>query len=173
MTWRRVLIVTPILAVALAGCGNSPVFKEESFNPKSPYQYRAPAEVDKVCEAARLALLSQGYTVKEAAVNQLSATKAFQPESDIHAVIEFNVSCAVTREGSMLYANALERRFKLKKQSNSAGVSVPSVGSISLPWGSTTDSLTMVSAETISDADFYKRFYDLVARQLGLKPMAK
>ena len=92
MTWRRVLIVTPILAVALAGCGNSPVFKEESFNPKSPYQYRAPAEVDKVCEAARLALLSQGYTVKEAAVNQLSATKAFQPESDIHAVIEFNVS---------------------------------------------------------------------------------
>jgi hypothetical protein len=167
------LIVAPILAVALAGCGSSPVYREESFNPKSPYQYRVPVEVDEVCEAARLALLSQGYTVQETAADQLFATKAFQPDEDIHAVIEFNVSCAVTRQGSMLYANALEKRFKLKKQSSSAGISVPSVGSISLPWGSTTDSLTMVSAETISDPDFYRRYYDLVAGQLGLKPKDK
>jgi hypothetical protein len=173
MTWCRILIAVPVLAAALAGCGSSPVYREESFNPKSPYQYRVSAEVDEVCEAARLALLSQGYTVQVAADNQLTATKAFQPDNDIHAVIEFNVSCAVTHEGTTLYANALEKRFKLKKQSSSAGISVPSVGSISLPWGSTTDSLTMVSAETVSDPDFYKRYYDLVAGQLGLKPKAK
>lgn len=50
---------------------------------------------------------------------------------------------------------------------------MPSVGSISLPWGGSTESLVMVSAKTISDPDFYKRYYDLVGNELGLKPKAK
>jgi hypothetical protein len=69
----------------------------------------------------------------------------------------------------MLYANALEKRYDLKKNSTSAGISVPTLGSINLPWGSSTDSLVMVSSQTISDPDFYKRFYDLVDKQLGIE----
>lgn len=163
-----------VLATAtLAACGSSPVYEDESFNPKSPYQYPVPVEAGKACEAARLALLSNGYEVQVAVPEQLKASKAFQPDSDTHAVIEFNVACAVTREGTMIYANALEKRFQLKKSSQSAGLSVPSVGSISMPWGSTTESLVLVSSKTISDPDFYKRFYSLVGRELGLAPKTK
>ena len=157
----------------MVACGSSPVYEHESFDPKSPCQYRAPSEPGKVCEAARLAPLSNGYETQVVSAEQLKAGKAFQPDSDTHAVIEFNVSCAVTREGTTLYAKALEKRYQLKRSSQSAGLSVSSVGSISLPWGSTTESLVLVPSRTISDPCFYRRFYDLVGRELGLNPKAK
>jgi hypothetical protein len=175
MVWRPILTLYLLVAATagLVACGSAPVYEGESFNPKSPYQYRVPAEVERVSEAARLALLSQGYETQQIAANQLKASKAFQPDEDTHAMIEFNVSCALTREGTILYANALEKRYELKKHSQSAGISVPSIGSITLPWGSSDESLVMVSAKTIDDPDFYKRFYDLVDRELGIKPGAK
>lgn len=162
-----------LAALAVAGCGSSPVYEEEAFNSKTPYQYRIAAEPDKVCEAARLALLSQGYVTQESGSNQLKGSKAFQPDSDEHAVLEFNVACAMTPEGTVLYANAVEKRFELKKSSQSAGLSLPAVGSITLPWGGSSESLVLVSAQTISDPEFYKRFYGLVGKELGLASKAK
>lgn len=122
MRWNRIglLVGAGLVATVLAGCGSSPVYERESFDPKSPYQYKVPSAPEKVCEAARLALLSSGYETQVVAADQLKANKAFQPDSETHAVIEFNVACAQTREGTVLYANALEKRFELKKNSQSA-----------------------------------------------------
>lgn len=156
------------ISVGLAACGNTPVHEGESFNPLAPYQYRVPAELDRACEAARLALLSQGYATEEAKTNQLKATKSFQPSDESHSVIEFNVVCAATRKGVTLYTNALEKRYELKKSNKSAGISVSSVGAISLPWGSSNESLIMVASKTIDDPAFYKRYYDLVDSHLGI-----
>lgn len=171
MNWRRILIPCALLVVAamLSACGSTPVYEHERFNPRSPYQYRVTADLDSTCEAARLALLSQGYDTRKAGPYQLQASKSFQPNGDIHAVIEFNVACAATRKGTMLYANAIEKRYKLGKTSQSAGFSVPSVGSISVPWGSSNESLSMVGGKTISAPDFYKRYYDLVEKQLAIE----
>jgi hypothetical protein len=168
--WRRVSISLGLVlvVVGLAACGSSPAYEEEGFNPKTPYQYPISVQVDAACEAAKLALLSQGYVIALAGTNELKASKDFQPGDDSHAVIEFNVTCASTRSGTMLYVNALEKTYKLKKNNNSAGLSVPTLGSISLPWSSSTDSLVMVASKTISDTDFYKRFYGLVDKQLGI-----
>ena len=69
-----------------------------------------------------------------------------------------------------LYANAVETRYDLKKSKHAAGISIPSVGSLNLPWGSTTETLVKVSAKTITDAAFYERFFDLAERQIGLSP---
>jgi hypothetical protein len=172
--WKRLSIYGMALAtVLLAACGSSPVYEQESFNPGTPYQYPVAAESAAVCEAARLALLSQGYAAVVVAVDQLKGSKDFQPAEDVHAVIEFNVTCASTRTGTMLYANALEKRYKLKKNSTSAGLSVPTLGSISVPLGGSTDSMVMVSSQTISDPDFYKRFYGLIDKQLGIEPQKK
>ena len=156
------------ISVGLTACGSNPVHQRERFNAQSPFQYRVPAEPERACEGARLALLSQGYVTDEVKANHLKANKAFQSSEDSHEVIEFNVVCASTRKGTVLYANALENRYGLKKSSQSAGISVPTLGSISLPWGSTNESLVLVASKTISESGFYKRFYDLVDQNLGI-----
>lgn len=153
---------------SLAGCGNGPVHRQESFNPASPFHYRIPAQVDDACQAARLALLSQGYIAEIPAPNQIKANKSFQPEDDSHVVIDFNVVCAGTRNGTTLYANAQENRYDLKKTSKSAELNIASVGGISLPWGSSSEALVKVSGHTIDEPGFYKRFYELIDRQLGI-----
>lgn len=162
----RFLLLTAL--AGLAACGSDPVHEKESFDPAAPYQYRVPAELDRACEAARLALLSQGYATEAARPHELKATKAFQPDDESHAVIEFNVVCATTRKGTMVYANALEKRFELKKDTKAAGISVPSLGAINLPWGSSSESLVMVASKTITTADFYRRYYDLIDQHLGI-----
>lgn len=160
---------TTLAILGLAACGSKPVHLTERFDPLAPFQYRIPAELERACEAARLALLSQGYATEELRANQIKGSKAFQPEKDNHVLIDFNVVCAATRTGTTLYANALESRYDLKKTSQAAGISVASVGAISLPWGSSTESLVKVGGQTIADPDFYKRFYELVDSQLGIK----
>ena len=161
------------LILGMAGCGGTPVHEQETFGADSPFQRRIPILLDRVCEGARLALLSQGYAVDDNQVNRLKGSKSFQPDEDEHATIEFNVVCAMTREGATLYANAIESRYDVKKSTKAAGISIPSLGSLNLPWGSTTESLVKVSGETITDAAFYERFFDLVERQLGLSPPRK
>ena len=158
------------MALGLTACGVSPVYEDEAFNTETPYQRSVPTELDKACDGARLALLSQGYTVDDTRPHYLKGSKAFQPDDDVHALLEFNVVCAMSRTGTTLYANAVESRYDLKKTRNAAGFSVPSVGSISLPWGSSVDSLVKVSGETVTNVDFYRRFFDLVEQQLGIAP---
>ena len=158
------------VAFSLAGCGTTPVHKKEAFSPDTPYQRSIPAELGKACDGARLALLSQGYTVDDTRPLYLKGSKAFQPDEDTHAILEFHVVCATTRKGTTLYANAEESHYDLKKTSNAAGISVPSLGSINLPWGGSTDALVKVSGETIKDEAFYRRFFDLVEQQLGITP---
>jgi hypothetical protein len=67
----------------------------------------------------------------------------------------------------------VESHYDLKKTSNAAGISIPSLGSISLPWGGSTDALVKVSGETVKDVDFYRRFFDLVEQELGIAPHPK
>ena len=62
-------------------------------------------------------------------------------------------------------------RYSLKKNTNSASLGVGGIGSISLPFGASNDSMVKVASETISDAKLYGRFFDLVERYLDdVKP---
>ena len=157
-----------MLAVVLAACGSKPIHEQESFDPKAPYQYHIPTDPGQACSAANLALLSQGYSTEHPAENQIKASKSFQPEDDRHVLIDFNVTCSLTRTGTVLFANAQESRFALKKNSQSAGISIASVGGITMPWGTSSESLVKVAGQTVSDPDFYRRFYDLIDKQLGI-----
>jgi len=165
---RQLLIAG--LALLLTACGSEPVYQEEAFSAQSPYQRQIRVELEQACEGARLALLSQGYVIDATDPRHIKGLKVFQPDPDEHATIEFQVVCALHQGWATLYATATENRYELKKTSDSAGVSIPSVGSISLPFGSSTHSLVKVAGETITDESFYKRFFDLVERQIGLAP---
>jgi len=125
------------------------------------------------CEAARRALLSQGYVISESNDAAVRGRRKFQPNGESHVEIEFNVVCAPNSKGSnstTIFANAVRDRYSLKKSSTSASLGVGVLGSVSLPIGATNDSLVKVASETISSGRLYKRFFELVERYLDDAP---
>jgi hypothetical protein len=65
------------------------------------------------------------------------------------------------------FVSAVEDRYTLRKTSSSASVGVGPIGSISVPFGSTSDSLVKIASKTIPAGHFYQRFFDLVEHQLA------
>ncbi|MCX7174136.1 MAG: DUF2242 domain-containing protein [Proteobacteria bacterium] len=150
----------------LAGCGGHDVYRDESFKEDSPFRQRYSVPAAKACEGAQLAILSQGYKILLGDNSVIYAQKDFQPDDDINVTIEMNVVCKNYLSGSILFANAIQTKYELKKSRQTTSVGIPSVGSISLPMGKTTDSLVKIGGETISDQAFYQRFFTLVRTYL-------
>lgn len=164
-------LVTFTLATLIGGCGGHDVYLDEAFATESPYRKNMNVPARQACESAQLALLSQGYRLEKIELTSIEGIKEFQPEEDIHAIIEFNVVCRDYRSGSVMFANAVQSKFELKKSSKTLNLGVSSAGSISLPWGKTTEALVKIGGETISEPDFYSRFFELV--QTYLAPTSK
>jgi hypothetical protein len=167
----RVLLLSGLLAV-IAGCaGSKPgVYQAEKFDSTDTFTRRFPVSSEVACEAVRRTLLSQGYVISAASNNQIDGRKSFQPQSDVHMQIAFRVVCATdAANGAMssVFVNALEDRYALKKTNNSASLGVGALGSLSLPFSSSDDSLVKVASETISSENFYTRFFQLVERYLA------
>ena len=162
------LLLAGLAAIVLVGCGGPQIYREEAFEKESPYYRQFPLPAETACEGAWRALLSQGYVVDDARMDRLTGVKQFQPDEDIHMVMEFNVVCVDKDGASTVFANAMQTRYDLKKTKKSAGLSVRSLGSIKLPWGSTTESLVKVGCETVDDEEFYARFFQLTRQMLGL-----
>ncbi|HYD96961.1 MAG TPA: DUF2242 domain-containing protein [Noviherbaspirillum sp.] len=155
-------------ALFLAACSSATkVTVQEDFASTDTFAHSFPGNDKATCEAARRALLSQGYVIQEANASTVRGRKNFQPGADVHVQIEFHVVCAPDSKGSnstTAFANAVRDRYSLKKSSNSASLGVGGVGSLSLPFGSSDDSLVRVASETISNKQFYERFFALVER---------
>ena len=164
----------PLLAatVALAGCvATLPVakvsYEPEEFDSTTTHTRVYAATEAQTCEAARRALLSQGYLVNTATAELVVARKSFQPEAEIHVEFEVRVVCA--REGSgsgstIAFASALQDRYSLKKTNTSASLGVGVLGSLSLPVSASNDAMVKVASETITDPRFYERFFALIDR---------
>lgn len=160
------------LTVALAGCSApSPMtqLQQEQFGSTTTHSRDYGAPGGATCEAARRALLSQGYVISLADSEHVNGKKNFQPEPSMHLEIEFHVVCATAdRPGhkSIAFVNALQDRYALKKSNNSASLGVGALGSVSLPFSSSDDSMVRVGSETITAQSFYDRFFALVDRYL-------
>ncbi|MCM8593933.1 DUF2242 domain-containing protein [Accumulibacter sp.] len=162
----------------LLACGGAPrsvtVYQNERFEPSETFSRLFDASVEATCEAARRALLGQGYLLTAVRPDSLSATKNFQPEGDVHVQIVFNVVCAPepSPAGSVTtaYVSAVQDRYVLKKSPNSASVGVAALGSLSIPLTASDDSLVRVASETIPAGQFYDRFFALMLRNLVAHP---
>ncbi|MEF8700978.1 MAG: DUF2242 domain-containing protein [Candidatus Accumulibacter sp. UW26] len=161
------------LAGLLAACGSMQpaltVYQNEDFEANETFSRLFDASVGATCEAARRALLSQGYLPTTVKTDFISASKHFQPEGEVHVQIMFNVVCVP--EGGLgkvatAYVNAIQERYALKKNPNSASVGVAAIGSVSIPLTSSDDSLVKVASETIPAGRFYDRFFALMQRNL-------
>ena len=155
------------LALGCATTENPMVYRQERFDSDTRHSrgYGVPAA--QACEAARRALLSNGYLVQRSSGEWVDAKKQFQPTVDTHVEIEFHVVCVSEGlERSTAFVNAVQNQFALKKVSNSASLGVGPVGSVSLPFGSSSDSLVKTGSETIPSGDFYDRFFALIEHYL-------
>ncbi|WP_236203521.1 DUF2242 domain-containing protein [Pseudomonas protegens] len=156
-----------LLLSAVAGCSShrTAIYEHESFDDSGTFSRNYPVSDAASCEAARRALLSQGYIITSNDPKLVSGHKSFQQTGETHLEISFNVVCAQDGSGdqrSTMFANALQDRYALKKVNNSASLGVGVLGSVSMPIGSTDDSMVKVASETVSSAKFYDRYFALV-----------
>lgn len=162
MNCRRT--VAPFIAAfVLAGCSAN-VYRDETFAEASPYEARFATTPAATCEAARRTLLAQGYGIADLREDEIRGAKAFQPEEDEHTMLEITVVCMPVSGGAIAYANAVQTEYALKEKSDSAGLSISRIGSISLPWSTRKDSLVKVGAMTVEDPAFYRRLFTAMGR---------
>jgi hypothetical protein len=162
-----------LLAAGLSGCAGKgdTMLMRESFNSDNTYSRSFDATPGGVCEAARRALLSQGYIVARADAAAVEGSKNFQPRDDSHEQLDLRISCIAQGDGkSWVFVSALQDRYALKKSPTSASVGVSVLGSVSLPIGSTDDSLVKVASSTVQDAAFYDRFFERLQMYLPPAP---
>jgi hypothetical protein len=165
-----------IVLLAIAGCSSkkTAVYEHENFDDAGTFSRNYPVSDSASCEAARRALLSQGYIITSSDPKMISGHKSFQQTGETHMEISFNVVCAAdgtAENGATMFANALQDRYALKKTNNSASLGVGVLGSVSMPIGSTDDSMVKVASETVASDKFYDRFFILVEN--FLPPEAK
>ena len=162
------------LALVLAGvtgCSSkkAAIYEHENFDDSGTFSRSFPVTDAGSCEAARRALLSQGYIITSSGANQVTGNKSFQQNSENHLQISFNVTCAPDvsdEQRSTMFANALQDRYSLKKSNTSASLGVGVLGSVSMPIGSSDDSMVKVASETVTAAQFYDRYFALVESYL-------
>ena len=162
----RAVVVALVLA-GLAGCSSkkTAIYEHENFDDSGTFSRNYPVTDKSACEAARRALLSQGYIITSNDPKMISGHKSFQQTGESHLEISFNIVCADdggSEHHATMFANALQDRYALKKVNNSASLGVGVLGSVSMPIGSTDDSMVKVASETVSSAQFYDRFFGLV-----------
>ena len=167
-----------LAAALLAGCGafgpgsaarKNSVYQNERFAADETFSRLFDASVSDTCEAARRALLSQGYVINTATPDSIAGTKRFQPEGEVHVEISFTIVCVPEGGSGKLataYVSALQDRYNVKRSANSTSLGVSAIGSISVPLSSTSESLVKVASETIPAGQFYDRFFALMQRLL-------
>lgn len=175
----RIHIAPFCLAIAVAGslvgCASHPkqdvAPSGETFDADDTYSRSFTSVPPQACEAARRALLGQGYAVNQASGDAVEASKNFQPDAETHTQLVVRVTCVPQSDGhSLVFVNAVQDRYALKKISNSASVGVGVLGSVSLPVGSSDDSLVRVASNTVQNVDFYRRFFERVKYYLPSEP---
>lgn len=151
------------------------VYDPEEFDSTTTHARSYGASEAQTCEAARRALLSQGYLLSAANTELVTGRKSFQPAAEVHVEVEFRVVCAKDSASgnakgaarrTIAFVTALQDRYGIKKINNSASVGVGAFGSLSVPFSSSDDAMVKVASETLTDERFYDRFFALLDRFL-------
>ena len=158
--------------LVMAGCTSAGVKTfgvQENFGSVATYSRLFDATPAQTCEASRRALLSQGYVISSSSADLVEGKKSFQPEPESHLQMLVRVVCvpeANDGKVSLGFVTAIQDTYALRKTNNSASVGVGAIGSVSLPFSSSSESLVKVGSETIAKDTFYDSFFDLVKRYL-------
>lgn len=161
LPWRAALILS-----ACGGHAADSTVLRESFDSGDTFSRTVEGRPGEACEAARRTLLSQGYAIARSDDAQVEGNKNFQPREDDHEQLVLRISCAPRGSQTLVFVSAVQDRYALKKSPTSASVGVGALGSVSLPFGSNDDSLVKVASSTVTDAEFYRRFFQRLQQYL-------
>lgn len=170
---RLMPAATLCLAVLLGGCTTQKAVRpalQEKFGSDETFSRLMAAPPAQSCEAARRALLSQGYILVSTKADLIDAKKSFQPAPETQLEMMIRVVCLPEQPAdqlSLVFVTAVQDSYALKKSNSSASVGLGGIGSVSLPFASSSDALVKVGSETISSDKFYDSFFDLVRRYLA------
>ncbi len=159
-------VLASVALLTLAACGNNRAYTKDSFSTNSQYQKQVKVDVEAACAGARRALLGDGYIIDTATADNVKGRKAYRADGDRSTFVEMNVVCLPDPMGSTLYANAVLSTYDVKKSASAASVGVSAIGSVSLPIGQSADSMVKTSEETITDREFYSKFFTVVDKVL-------
>ena len=170
---RRLAVgLAPVVLTGCAGLSQGPApllnFQPESFDGAAHVRH-FDAAPGRSCEAARRALLSQGYVLTPAQPEQVTGRKYFQPTAEHHVQLEFRVVCAPElgdAQAATMFVSGLKEQYVVRKVKDSASLGVGGIGSLSLPVEGSLDSMVKVSSETVDDATLYQRFFELLGQYL-------
>ena len=163
------LLVPAAIVALLAGCATKNVdLAHEAFDDTTTFTRNYGTAAENSCEAARRALLSQAYIITTATPTSLAARKHFQQNREQHYEIEFNITCVPDRSGtSTVFANAVQQLYALRKTNTSASLGVSVLRSLSMPIGSSDDSLVKIGSLTLTKSGLYDRFFGLLEEYLS------
>lgn len=164
---KRYGLVLTLISLLLAACSGTRTYAErEEFHSDSRHRRDFAVTAAPVCEAAHRVLLSEGYIVEGSAAPSLIGVKEFQIEENRHAILRLYVTCGQRASGSTLFVTATEEHFDVKTSRQSTTVGVPLVAPI-ISRKSEVDNQVKTRGETVTDKDFYERFYRAVQQELG------
>lgn len=165
---RRYGLVLTLISLLLAACGGPRTYAErEDFQADSRHRRDFSTAAVPACEAARRVLLGDGYIVVGSADQNLVGVKEFQIEEKRHAVVRLYATCSQRAGGSTLFVTATEEHFDVKTSRQSTSIGVPLVAPLSISSKSAVDNQVKTLGETVTDSDFYERFYRAVQKELG------
>ena len=165
-----------LAAGCASGSGSLPAmmdYQPEDFSANT-HSHVFASTPGRTCEAARRALLSQGYVLedgKSGHARQVTGRKFFQPNANYHAQLEFRVVCAALQDKDGLpqtvaFASGLQEQYGLRRVKDSASLGVGGVASLSVPLEGGHDSMIKISSRTVTRAHLYEQFFSLIDRYL-------
>jgi hypothetical protein len=141
----------------------------ENFDSFETYSRLYETPPDQACEAAKRALMSQGYLVSIVNPTWIEGRKHFKPDNESHSEIMIRTSCLPEPDNaqtSLVFTTAVEDMFIIKKSSSSASLGLSTIGSISLPYNQNNDGIIKIGSKTVTTAKFYNQFFDLIEAYL-------
>jgi hypothetical protein len=157
-----------LISLLLASCGGPRSYAEnEEFRSDPRYHRDFQVAASPLCNAARRVLLADGYVVTEGEGQSLSGGKEFQVEEKYHAILHLYITCDQRAGGSILFVTATEEHFDVKTDRQSTTIGAPLVAPITFGSRSETDRQVKIRGETVTERDFYERFYRAVQRELA------
>ena len=165
MKHRHVLLL--LIPLLLTACGGPRSYaRDEGFQGDSRYRRDFSQHALPLCDAARRVLLGEGYTVEGGDLAWVGA-KEFREEELRHGVLRLHLNCYERSGGATLFVTATEELFEVKTNRQSTSVGLPLISPISVHSKSESEGPVKIGGETVSDRNFYERFYRAVQRELS------
>lgn len=164
----RAILVTLLLG---ACGGNDAYYKSEEFLGNTGHWQEYAVRAGEACRVASRILLREGYVI-ESPINAspsttMIAVKEFKGDENEYGLLHVHVTCDDHSMGSRVFVTAIESKYETKTSRRSSAVGIPIVGPFTISKTSENETQIKTIGQTITDKQFYRRFFRALQQELG------